>query len=68
MNQVGSFPADGSQGDVDPGSMGQMASLGGGAFDANGDTYGTSGFEEELPLLVELGIDFNMIKQKVCSV
>lgn len=68
MDQGGSFPADGSQGvgsDIDPGSMGQMASSGG-TYDGRGDTYGASGFEEELPLLVELGIDFNMIKQKVC--
>ncbi len=63
-------PTGGSQGvnsDIDPGSMGQMASSPG-AYDTRGDTYETSGFEEELPLLVELGIDFNMIKQKVCCV
>ncbi len=67
----GSFPTDGTQGgsDIDPGSMGQMASSassGGYGGGGGADEYGESGFEEELPLLVELGIDFNMIKQKVC--
>ncbi len=65
----GSFPTDSAQGgsDIDPGSMGQMASsASSGGYGGGGDEYGESGFEEELPLLVELGIDFNMIKQKVC--
>lgn len=47
--------------DVGQGSMGQMAS---GTF-SSGDGYGESGFEEEAPLLLELGIDFELIKQKV---
>ena len=65
----GSYPTDSTQGmgppggDIDPGSMGQMASSG---EYGGGDGYGESGFEEELPLLVELGIDFDLIKQKVC--
>lgn len=64
-----SYPADNRQGsnDIDPGSMGQMTSSGAG-YSGSGDGYGQSGFEEELPLLVELGIDFNLIKQKVCFV
>lgn len=47
---------------MDPGSMGQMdvsyGAYGGGGYD--GDT-----FEEEQPLLKELGVDLELIKQKV---
>ena len=62
-----SSPHGGVQGrdsmDIDPGSMGQMdpGSYNGGG----GDGYGESGFEEEQPLLKELGIDFDLIRQKV---
>ena len=72
MDPSGSYPADNTQGmgppggDIDPGSMGQMASSSGSGGFGGGDGYGESGFEEELPLLVELGIDFDLIKQKVC--
>lgn len=51
------------QSEVDPGSMGQMdvsyGAYGGGGYDG-GDT-----FEEEQPLLKELGVDIDLIKQKV---
>ena len=48
--------------EVDPGSMGQM--------DANYGAYGGTGydndsFDEEQPLLQELGINAELIKQKV---
>lgn len=62
-----SSPHDGAQArdsmDIDPGSMGQMDP--GNYSGGGGDGYGESGFEEELPLLQELGIDFDLIKQKV---
>ena len=47
----------GGFGEVDPGSMGQM--------DTGAPVTQGSGFEEELPLLEELGINFDLIKQKV---
>ncbi len=56
-------PGDSGTGvEVNPGSLGQM--------DVNSGTYGGSGydndsFEEEQPLLKELGIDVELIKQKV---
>lgn len=63
----GSSPHGGVQGrdtmDIDPGSMGQMAT--GTYSGVGGDGYGESGFEDEPPLLQELGIDFELIKQKV---
>ena len=57
-------PPGGDQMDVEPppGSMGQMDGTqgyggGGGGYEGN--------FEDEPPLLQELGIDFELIKQKV---
>ena len=48
--------------EMDPGSLGQMdvsyGAYGGGGYDS--DT-----FEEEQPLLKELGVDLELIKQKV---
>lgn len=55
-------PGLGGQPEVDPGSLGQMevnyGAYGGGGYE--GDT-----FEEEQPLLKELGVDMTLIKQKV---
>lgn len=57
----------GSQAEVDPGSMGQMniggygGSFGGGVGGGDGQS-----FDDEEPLLKELGIDLELIKQKVC--
>ena len=50
------------EGDPTPGSLGQMDST---QAYSEGEGYGNAGFEDEPPLLVELGIDFNLIKQKV---
>ena len=47
----------GGFGEVDPGTMGQM--------DSGAPVTQGSGFEEEPPLLEELGINFDLIKQKV---
>ena len=47
-------------GETEPGSLGQMD----GGEDTGPGSYGTS-FEDEPPLLQELGIDFQLIKQKV---
>lgn len=49
-------------GETEPGSLGQMD----GGEDTGPGSYGTS-FEDEPPLLQELGIDFQLIKQKVCQ-
>ena len=48
--------------EIDPGSMGQM-DVGYGSYGSPG--YETDSFDEEQPLLKELGIDFELIKQKV---
>ena len=53
--------------EIDPGSLGQMDSGGASQTYANSDGYGQAGFEDEPPLLQELGIDFELIKQKVCN-
>ena len=55
--------------EIDPGSLGQMDSGGGASqgYGNSGDGYGEAGFEDEPPLLQELGIDFELIKQKVCN-
>ena len=53
--------------EIDPGSLGQMDSGGGAQTYGNSDGYGQAGFEDEPPLLQELGIDFELIKQKVCN-
>lgn len=57
-----------SQSEVDPGTMGQM-DVGYGAYDSRrgggGGGYEGDSFEEEQPLLKELGIDLELIKQKV---
>ena len=58
------FGAQGGM-EVDPGSMGQMDAGSVPPAYGNNDGYGQSGFEEEPPLLEELGIDFELIKQKV---
>jgi hypothetical protein len=50
-------------GETEPGSLGQMD----GGEDTGAPSYGTS-FEDEPPLLQELGIDFQLIKQKTLSV
>lgn len=56
----------GSQAEMDPGTMGQM--------DVNYGTYGggtysdNATFDEEQPLLKELGVDLELIKQKTLSV
>jgi hypothetical protein len=55
-------PGQGGQPEVDPGSMGQM-DVSYGAY--NGGGYETDTFEEEQPLLKELGVDVELIKQKV---
>jgi hypothetical protein len=53
--------------EIDPGSLGQIDSGGGPSQTyGNDDGYGQAGFEDEPPLLQELGIDFELIKQKVC--
>ena len=49
-------------GETEPGSLGQMD----GGEEPGPTTYGTS-FEDEPPLLQELGIDFQLIKQKVLA-
>ena len=58
----GADPGFRGQSEANPGSLGQMdvnyGAYGGGGYD--GDT-----FEEEQPLLKELGVDMNLIKQKV---
>ena len=51
--------------EMDPGSLGQMDASAVPPAYGNSDGYGQSGFEEEPPLLEELGIDFELIKQKV---
>lgn len=51
--------------EMDPGSMGQMDSDTPQMY-RDSDSYGQTGFEDEPPLLQELGIDFEVIKQKVC--
>ncbi len=54
--------------EIDPGSLGQMDSGSGPSQTyGNSDDYGQAGFEDEPPLLQELGIDFELIKQKVCN-
>ena len=53
--------------EIDPGSMGQMDSGGASQTYGNSDGYGQAGFEDEPPLLQELGIDFDLIKQRVCN-
>lgn len=63
MNPVpGADQGFGGQPEVDPGTMGQMdvsyGAYGGGGYDDNT-------FEEEQPLLKELGVDLELIKQKV---
>ena len=57
-------PSGGHQMGVDPppGSMGQMDSTQG--YGGGGGEYGGN-FEDEPPLLEELGINFELIKQKV---
>lgn len=67
---AGSGQGYGGQPEIDPGSMGEM--------DVNYGSYGGEGydadsFDEEQPLLKELGVDVELIKQKVsdeycCSV
>lgn len=66
MNPGGSseFGVQGGM-EIDPGSMGQIDSSGPQAF-GNSDGYGQGTFEDEPPLLQELGIDFELIKEKVC--
>ena len=53
---------------MDAGGLGQMAAQPAGVSQggASQGSYGESGFEDEPPLLQELGIDFDLIKQKVC--
>ena len=55
----------GGQAEMDPGSMGQMdvnyGAYGGGTYSDNAT------FDEEQPLLKELGVDLELIKQKVGS-
>lgn len=60
-------PSGGHQMGVEPppGSMGQMDSTQG--YGGGGGEYGGN-FEDEPPLLEELGINFELIKQKVLSV
>ena len=59
------------QGEVDPGTMGQMdvggysGGYGGGGGGGGGGGYDGDSFDEEQPLLKELGIDMELIKQKV---
>lgn len=53
--------------EIDPGSLGQMDSGAASQTYGNDDGYGQAGFEDEPPLLQELGIDFELIKQKVCN-
>ena len=57
-------PSGGDQMEVEPppGSMGHMDSTQG--YGGGGGGYGGN-FEDEPPLLEELGIDFELIKQKV---
>ena len=50
--------------EMDPGSLGQM-DAGAAPVYGNNDSYGQGAFEDEPPLLQELGIDFELIKQKV---
>ena len=50
------------QQEVDPGSMGQM-DVSYGAYSGGG--YEGNTFDEEQPLLKELGVDLELIKQKV---
>lgn len=70
MNPAGMSDSQGygGQPEVDPGSMGQM-DLSYGAYSGGGGTsregYGVDSFDEEQPLLKELGIDLELIKQKV---
>ena len=65
-------PGSSSQGhgfgvqEMDPGSMGQIVAGVPAAY-GDGDGYGQGAFEDEPPLLQELGIDFELIKQKVSS-
>ena len=54
----------GSGMEMDPGSLGQMDTSHGGSY-SGVDEYGSGESFEEPPLLVELGIDFELIKQKV---
>ena len=54
----------GSQPGVDPGTMGQM-DVNYGPYGANREGYGVDSFDEEEPLLKELGIDMELIRQKV---
>ncbi len=61
------------QAEVDPGTMGQMdvsygaygGGSGGGVVGGGAGGYDGDSFEEEQPLLKELGIDIELIKQKV---
>lgn len=55
----------GGQPGLDPGTMGQM-DLNQGSYGADREGYGVESFDEEQPLLKELGIDIELIKQKVC--
>lgn len=52
----------GGQPEVDPGSMGQM-DVNYGAYGGRGNENDT--FDEEQPLLKELGVDVELIRQKV---
>ena len=54
------------QAEADPGTMGQM-DVGYGAYAGGGGGGGYEGdsFDEEQPLLKELGIDLELIRQKV---
>lgn len=57
-------PVPGGQPEVDPGSMGQM-DVSYGAYAGGGYGSASDTFEEEQPLLKELGVDLELIKQKV---
>lgn len=57
--------AYGGQPEVDPGSMGQM-DIGYSSYGEGGSAgYDGDSFEDEKPLLIELGINLDLIKEKV---
>ncbi len=59
--------SEGGGGEMDveptPGSLGHMDAT---QTYPGGNGYGNAGFEDEPPLLEELGINFDLIKEKVC--
>lgn len=59
--------AYGGQPEVDPGSMGQM-DIGYSSYGEGGSAgYDGDSFEDEKPLLIELGINLDLIKEKVST-